>query len=121
MNNDEIKSIIDVVKSCDDVVLGTNRLDGYPDLRTIMNALNADTNNLDLHFITDRDSPTRYAVRLFGEMNTVDDIAEKEKYWRDDYKQFGYTGADDPELALLQFKPYSYKFYVDDEMKTGLI
>lgn len=140
MNNDEIKSIIDVVKSCDDVVLGTNRLDGYPDLRTIMNALNADINNLDLHFITDRDSPkmkqlhhnakctlyyfnpnTRYAVRLFGEMNTVDDIAEKEKYWHDDYKQFGYTGADDPELALLQFKPHSYKFYVGDEMKTGLI
>ena len=46
MNHDEIQSIIDVVKSCDDVVLGTNRLDGYPECRTVMNALNADINDL---------------------------------------------------------------------------
>ena len=140
MNHDEIQSIIDIVKSCDDVVLGTNRLDGYPECRTVMNALNADINDLELHFITDRDSPkmkqlhhnakctlyyfnpnTRYAVRLFGEMHVVDDIAEKQKYWCDSYCEFGYSGPDDTNLTLLQFKPHSYKFYVGDEMKTGLI
>lgn len=140
MNNDEIQSIIDIVKSCDDTILCTNRLDEYPETRTVMNALNADVNNLELHFITDRDSPkmkqlhhnpkcclyyfnpnTRYAVRLFGEMNVIDDMAEKQKYWRDNYQQFGYNGPNDPNLVLLQFAPVSYKFYVGDEMRTGLI
>ncbi len=136
----DIESIINVVKSCDDTVLSTNRLDGFPEARTIMNALNAETVNLNLHFITDRDSPkmaqlnrdakcclyyfnseTRYAVRLFGEMRVVDDMGEKQKYWRDSYREFGYIGADDANLTLLEFVPKSYKFYVGDEMKTGLV
>lgn len=140
MNNDDIKSIVDIVKSCADVALGTNRLDGYPEIRTVMNALNSDITNLDLHFITDYDSPkmkqlnhnakcclyyfnpdTRYAVRLFGEMVIINDMAEKEKYWRDSYKEFGYTGANDKNLTLLQFRARSYKFYIGPEMKTGLI
>lgn len=136
----DIESIINVVKSCDDTVLSTNRLDGFSEARTIMNALNAETVNLNLHFITDRDSPkmaqlnrdakcclyyfnseTRYAVRLFGEMRVVDDMGEKQKYWRDSYREFGYTGADDANLTLLEFVPKAYKFYVGDEMKTGLV
>lgn len=136
----DIESIINVVKSCDDTVLSTNRLDGFPEARTIMNALNAETVNLNLHFITDRDSPkmaqlnrdakcclyyfnseTRYAVRLFGEMRVVDDMGEKQKYWRDSYREFGYTGAGDANLTLLEFVPKAYKFYVGDEMKTGLV
>ncbi|MBO8424894.1 MAG: pyridoxamine 5'-phosphate oxidase family protein [Proteobacteria bacterium] len=140
MNNDEITAIIDVVKSCDDVVLGTNRLDGYPECRTVMNALNADVTDLKLHFITNGDSPkmaqlrhnakcclyyfnsnTRYAVRLFGEMRVIDNLDEKKKYWRDSYSEFGYTGADDANLTLLEFVPKSYKFYVGNEMKTGLV
>ena len=140
MNNDEITAIIDVVKSCDDVVLGTNRLDGYPECRTVMNALNADVTDLKLHFITNGDSPkmaqlrhnakcclyyfnsnTRYAVRLFGEMRAIDNLDEKKKYWRDSYSEFGYTGADDANLTLLEFVPKSYKFYVGNEMKTGLV
>ena len=140
MNNDEITAIIDVVKSCDDVVLGTHRLDGYPECRTVMNALNADVTDLKLHFITNGDSPkmaqlrhnakcclyyfnsnTRYAVRLFGEMRVIDNLDEKKKYWRDSYSEFGYTGADDANLTLLEFVPKSYKFYVGNEMKTGLV
>ena len=140
MNNDEITAIIDVVKSCDDVVLGTNRLDGYPECRTVMNALNADVTDLKLHFITNGDSPkmaqlrhnaksclyyfnsnTRYAVRMFGEMRVIDNLDEKKKYWRDSYSEFGYTGADDANLTLLEFVPKSYKFYVGNEMKTGLV
>ena len=136
----DIQSIIDVVKSCENVDLCTNRLDGFPECRTVMNALNADASNLELHFITNADSPkmrqlsrdarcclyyfnaqTRYAVRLFGELHVVNDIAEKQKYWRDRYSEFGYSGADDANLTLLQFSPKTYKFYVDDEMKTGLL
>ena len=56
-NTDDIQSIIDIVKSCENAVLATNRLDGHPDVRTIMNALNADITDLHLHFITDADSP----------------------------------------------------------------
>ena len=64
---------------------------------------------------------TRYAVRLFGEMRVIDELAEKEKYWRDSFRDFGYSGADDANLTLLEFVPKSYKFYVGDEMKTGLV
>lgn len=136
----EIQSIVDIVKSCDDVILATNRLDTFPEARTVMNALNTDVTDLNLHFITNGDSPkmaqlrhnakcclyyfnatTRYAVRLFGEMRVIDGLAEKKKYWRDSFRDFGYSGADDTNLTLLEFVPKSYKFYVGNEMKTGLI
>lgn len=140
-NTDDIQSIIDIVKSCENAVLATNRLDRYPDVRTIMNALNTDITDLHLHFITDADSPkfkqiahnpksciyyfnpeTRMAVRLFGEMQSVDDIDTKKKYWHDRYRQFGYTGPDDANLILMEFMPKTYKFYDrNDELKTGLI
>ena len=140
METNDIQSIVDVVRSCNDTVLCTNRLDEYPEARTVMNALNANATNLELHFITNRDSPkmkqlnhnpkcslyyfnpnARYAVRLFGEMRIIDSINEKQKYWRDSYSDFGYTGPNDPNLTLLQFIPKSYKFYVGNEMKTGVI
>ena len=136
----EIQSIVDIVKSCEDVILATNRLDEFPEARTVMNALNADATDLNLHFITNDDSPkmaqlrrnakcclyyfnadTRYAVRLFGEIRMIDNLDEKKKYWRDSYCEFGYSGADDANLTLLEFVPKSYKFYVGDEMKTGLV
>lgn len=136
----EIQSIVDIVKSCDDVILATNRLDAFPEARTVMNALNTDVTDLNLHFITNGDSPkmaqlrhnakcclyyfnatTRYAVRLFGEMRVIEGLAEKKKYWRDSFRDFGYSGADDTNLTLLEFVPKSYKFYVGNEMKTGLI
>ncbi len=136
----EIQSIVDIVKSCDDVILATNRLDTFPEARTVMNALNTDVTDLNLHFITNGDSPkmaqlrhnakcclyyfnatSRYAVRLFGEMRVIDGLAEKKKYWRDSFRDFGYSGADDTNLTLLEFVPKSYKFYVGNEMKTGLI
>ena len=140
MNNDEIKSVIDVVKSCEDVQLCTWRLDGYPETRHVMNAMNTHISDLVLHFLTGFDTPksaqirqnpkcclyyfnpqTRHAVRLFGEIKAVADTGARKKYWRDDYKQFGYTGADDPEYILLEFTPRMYKFYDTTGMKTGLI
>ena len=94
----EIQSIVDIVKSCEDVILATNRLDEFSEARTVMNALNANATDLNLHFITNDDSPkmaqlrrnakcclyyfnanTRYAVRLFGEMRVIDNLDEKKK------------------------------------------
>ena len=98
------------------------------------------TSDLVLHFLTGFDTPkfaqirqnpkcclyyfnpqTRHAVRLFGEIKAVADTDARKKYWRDDYKQLGYTGADDPEYILLEFTPRMYKFYDTTGMKTGLI
>ena len=136
----EIQSIVDIVKSCDDVILATNRLDEFPEARTVMNALNADVTDLKLHFITNDDSPkmaqlrrnakcclyyfnanTRYAVRLFGELRVIGEFSGKKKYGRDSFRDLGYGGADDANLTLLEFVPKSYKFYVGNEMKTGLV
>lgn len=138
--NETIKSIIDIIKSCDSLQLCTIRMDGYPETRHLMNGLNQNIDSIDLHFLTIKDSPkfkqlekdnkcclyyfnpdTRYAVRLFGQMESIDDIKEKEKYWQDKYSRFGLDSADDPQFALLHFIPKMYKFYVGDEMKTGLI
>lgn len=138
--NETTKSIIDIIKACDSVQLCTNRLDGYPETRHVMNGMNQNIEAIDLRFLTIKDSPkylqlqknnncclyyfnpdTRYAVRLFGQMESIDDIKEKEKYWLDRYANFGLTGVNDPQYALLHFIPKMYKFYVGDEMKTGLI
>lgn len=139
-DNNDIQSVIDVVKSCDDLILCTNRMDGYPDARHVANMMNKDVKNLDLHFLTGADTPkfkqimknhkcclyyfnpqNRYAVRLYGEITPIDNLETKRQYWRDDFKNFGYLGADDPEFMLLEFKPHSYKFYVGNEMRSGII
>lgn len=138
--NETIKSIIDIIKSCDDLQLCTNRLDGYPETRHVMNGMNKNIDSIDLHFLTMKSSPkfkqleknnhcclyyfnptSRYAVRLFGYMENIDDQNEKNKYWQDKYSRFGLTGADDPNFALLHFIPKMYKFYIGNEMKSGLI
>lgn len=138
--NNDIQSVIDVVKSCDDVQLCTMRLDGYPETRHVMNAMNRQIDDLELHFITGRETPkfkqirrsprcclyyfnpqTRYAVRLFGEIAEVTDLSAREKFWRDDYKKFGYAGPSDSNFVLLRITPTSYKFYVGDEMRTGVL
>lgn len=138
--NETTKSIIDIIKACDSVQLCTNRLDGYPETRHVMNGMNQNIEAIDLRFVTIKDSPkylqlqknnncclyyfnpeTRHAVRLFGQMENVTDINEKEKYWQDKYADFGFTGFDDPNFALLKFIPKMYKFYIGNEMKSGLI
>lgn len=94
--NKTIKSIIDIIKSCDDLQLCTFGLNAYPETRTIMNGMNQCIESIDLHFLTMKSSPkfqqlennnncclyyfnptTRYAVRLFGKMENIEDQKEK--------------------------------------------
>ncbi|MBN1281928.1 MAG: pyridoxamine 5'-phosphate oxidase family protein [Alphaproteobacteria bacterium] len=139
MTNEIKQSLIDVIKSCDSLQLCTFGLDIYPETRHVMNAMNMDiTDELDLHFMTNNQSPkfaqlsknpncclyyfnpeTRFAIRLFGVMEFIDDKNEKLKYWRDDYKVYGYSGGDDERYALLHFIPKKYKFYAGGELKQG--
>jgi len=134
------QSIIDLVKSCDNLQLCTFGLSEYPETRHVMNGMNRDISNLDLHFMTTVGSPkykqiranphvclyyynadNHHAMRLFGLIEFVSDGVQKNKYWRDDWKHFGYAGANDPKFALLHFIPKEYKFYIGNELKQGEI
>ncbi len=140
MNSNVEKSILDIVHTCDSVQFVTNGLRGYPETRHLMNALNADAADLNLYFITTVGTPkyeqleedshvclyyfnpeNRHAVRLFGLVEFVGDMDVRRKFWRDEYKEFGYMGPDDKKLVLMHFIPAEYKFYVGDELKTGKI
>lgn len=134
-----INSVLDVVKSCDDVVLATCGT-SYPDARHLANSMNQNATDLTLYFMTGRDTPkynqlkqnpncalyyfnpqTRHSVRLYGKIEFVADMPTRQKYWRDDYKKFGYSGAESDDFILMRFVPASYKFYIGDELKTGNI
>jgi len=134
-----IDSVLNVVRSCDDVILATCG-DPSPDVRHLTNAMNRDTTDLNLYLMTGRCTPkynqlqqnpnctlyyfnptTRHSVRLYGKIEFVDDMAVRIKYWRDEYKKFGYKGAESDEFILMRFIPNSYKFYIGNELKTGKI
>lgn len=135
----EIKQImIDIIKSCDSLQLCTFALDTYPETRHVMNAMNKDMTDLDLHFMTNNKSPkfqqlqknphcslyyynpeTHLSLRLFGIIEFIDNQEEKTRYWRDDYKVYGYSDAEDKNYALLHFIPKEYKYYAGMELKTG--
>ncbi len=140
MSSNVVKSILDIVRACPDVQFVTNGLGAYPETRHLMNALNADATDLNLYFITTVGTPkyeqllenphvclyyfnpeNRHAVRLFGVIEFVVDADVRRKFWRDEYKEFGYTGADDKKMVLMRFVPDEYKFYIGDELKTGKI
>lgn len=140
MNKDIEKSILDIVHACADVQFVTNGIGAYPETRHLMNALNVDAPDLNLYFITTVGTPkyeqlerdprvclyyfnpnNRHAVRLFGVIDFVVDADLRRKFWRDEYKDFGYTGADDKRMVLMHFAPDEYKFYIGDELKTGKI
>jgi len=139
MNNDVLQSVLDIVRACDAVQLCTIG-DEYPETRHVANAMNKNADNLTLYFMTGRNTPkarqlancskcclyyfndsNRHAVRLFGNMEFVTDMATRRAHWHDDFKKFGYGGPDDADVVLLRFVPAAYKFYVGDEMKTGNI
>ncbi len=139
-NAEQIKSVIDVVKSCDDVILATFGENGYPDARHIMNAMNKNTDTLNLYFLTGSDTPkydqikknpksclyyfnpvTRYSVRLYGVIEFIDDKKLKKQFWHDEYARYGYSGFDDPKFVLMRFIAQSYKYYVGYDKKVGTI
>ncbi len=138
--NETIKSIIEIIKSCEDLQLCTTRSDGYPETRHVMNGMNQNIDTINLHFLTMKSSPkfkqlqaddkcclyyfnpnNRYVVRLFGRMKNINNPEEKSKYWQDKYSRFGFTGADDPNFELLHFIPETYKFYIGEKLYTGEI
>ena len=136
MPDNVTQSIIDIVKSCEVLQLCTFGLGLYPETRHVMNEINFGITDLDLRFFTTKGSPkyqqiqanphvclyyfnpnTRHVVRLFGLMEIINDHVEKQKYWKDPYKRFGYDNND--MLTLLRFAPKGYKFYVGNELHHG--
>lgn len=134
-----LESIIDDIKSCTDVVLATFDA-AYPDLRHLTNAMNRDITNLDLFFMTGRDTPkykqlqnnpcctlyyfnpqTRHAVRLYGNMEFIDNMDVRRKHWRDEYTKFGYQGPESDDFILMRFVASRYKFYIGTDLKQGEI
>lgn len=140
MTAENIQTAIQIVQACETVQMATFALNNYPETRHLLNALNRNTEDLNLHFITNDQSPkyeqlgrnpnvclyyfnpeNRHTVRLFGQIKIITDIDLKEKFWLDDFTSFGYSGFDDPHFALLRFVPQEYKFYVGGNLVTGKI
>lgn len=139
MNKDTLKSMLEIIRACESVHLCS--FDGeYPDVRHVANAMNRDADNLTLYFMTSHNTPkaaqltqnphcclyyfnpeNRHALRLFGEIKFVTDMNMRRKFWRDEYKKFGYRGPDDNDFVLMQFIPAAYKYYVGPEIHTGRI
>lgn len=134
-----IESIINDIKSCDDVILAT--VDNtYPDLRHLTNIMNQDITNLDLFFMTSINTQkytqlhanpkctlyyfnykTRHALRLFGHINFITDKSVRHVHWQDDYKQFGYEGPDGANFVLMQFITDKYKICIGNTTQIGTI
>lgn len=131
------QSIIDIVRSCEVLQLCTFGLGEYPETRTVMNGLNRDVADLNLHFLTRKDSSkygqiaanphcclyyfdpaTRHSVRLFGLVSAMPMSAE---FWSDEWRAFGYSGADDPNVVVLSFDAKIYKFYIGEKEFKGEI
>lgn len=139
IDTQKVASILDIVRACDSVMLAT--IDGaYPDVRHMSNAMNRNAQDLTLYLMTGRDMPkmdqlrqnrrcclyyfnaaNRHVVRLFGEIEFIDDANTRHRYWNDEYQEFGYAGPDDPDFVLMRISPKSYKFYAGDELNTGAL
>ncbi|MDR1206907.1 MAG: pyridoxamine 5'-phosphate oxidase family protein [Rickettsiales bacterium] len=132
------RSLVDLIKSCEDLQFCTFGLGEYPETRHVTNAMNRAIKEIELYFMTTVGSPkykqiranphvclyyynpeNRHAIRLFGMIEIISDGITKEKYWRADYKKFGYDGVNDPKFAMLHFIPKMYKFYEGKELKQG--
>lgn len=137
MTNNTTDAITQIIRACQAVQLCTFGGE-YPETRHVSNAMNHDATDLTLYFMTGANTPkyaqlaknpkcclyyfddaTRHAVRLFGAIEFVTDNAVRAKYWRDEYKKFGYGGVADANFVLMRFVPAQYKFYVGQELKTG--
>jgi len=140
MTPEQKQSFIDIIRSCDTVILATNRPDEYPDARTVTNIFNREIDGLDLYFFTATiwntlgqirsdnrtalyyfNMETRMALRLFGTMTIIDDMREKQDRFVDDIKKYGVVGPADPTYAFMKFTPERYKYYVGPTEYEGNI
>ena len=139
LNNECKKTILDVVKKQKMLTLCTIASSGYPEARSVLNSLNSANECLILHFFTGNNThkaeqlkknkqcciyyfsaEDHVSMRLFGTVApyTGDNKAQ---FWRDDWKDFGYSGADDPNWLVGEFTPCSYKYYDRGKECTGEI
>lgn len=139
MQDNDIKSVLNVVVACDATILATYDAE-YPDIRHISNIMNKNAKALDLFFMTSRNTPkytqvennpkcalyyfddkTRHAVRLYGKMTFVTDASLRAAHWMPDFSKFGYGGPDNPDFVLMRFIPDSYKYYIGSDMVVAQI
>ena len=140
MTGEQKQSFINIIRSCDDVILATHRLDAYPDARTIINIFNHEITDLDLHFFTSTkwktsnqikqdehvclyyfNPVTRMSLRFFGTIIIVDDMREKQNRFMPEIKRFGITGFDDTTYLFLRFIPKGYKYYIGFTEYAGVV
>ena len=139
MKNNEADAILSVVLACDAAILATCDVK-FPDARHVSNIMNKKAKSLDLFFMTSSDTPkyaqlqnnsacvlyyfnekSRHAVRLYGNIEFVNDAALRKEHWRPEFSKFGYGGPENPDFILMRFVPHSYKYYIGPEMKTGTL
>ncbi|HSQ97576.1 MAG TPA: pyridoxamine 5'-phosphate oxidase family protein [Rickettsiales bacterium] len=136
----EIKqNTIKIINSCDEVQFCTYGLNNYPETRFIANYLNKNVTDFPLHFITHHNShkiqqitsnprsclyyfnpKTRMAITLFGTAKEFSDQNTKDKFWNDNWKQYGFKDKNDNEYTIIEFTPKIYKFYTNGSIEhTG--
>ncbi|MCL1892321.1 MAG: pyridoxamine 5'-phosphate oxidase family protein [Alphaproteobacteria bacterium] len=140
MTDEQKQSFIDIIRSCEDVILATNRPDKYPDARNVINIFNREITDLDLYFFTSTrwktlwqvsenhniclyyfNPATRMSLRLFGRIEIIEDMREKQNRFLPGIKKFGVTGYDDPTYVFLRFTPEKYKYYIGFTQYEGYI
>ncbi|MCL2748966.1 MAG: pyridoxamine 5'-phosphate oxidase family protein [Alphaproteobacteria bacterium] len=139
MDNSTEQSVIDIIKSCEDVQFCTFGLGEYPETRSFVNIFNHEIDTLDdLYFFASKrwhtieqilnnphvclyyfNPKTRMSIRLFGIVKLIEDQSIKQKLWRDEIKKFDYTGYEDPTFCLIHFAPKTYKYYIKYDEHKG--
>jgi len=143
--SEEVKqNISNIIANCDTVQFCSFGLSKYPETRIVANMLNRDKKKLQdltLYFFTNRNSHkiaqiknnnnvclyyfdpiTRHAITLFGYTEIILDQTKKEKFWMDDWVNFGYKGKEDTDYCVIKFTPQEYKYYVSaTDERTGTI
>lgn len=135
------ESIIKIIKSCESAQFCTHGSNEYPETRFIANYINQDRDDFPLYFITHHSSHkieqitknqniclyyfnpnTRMAITLFGIAKEKTDKDSKDKFWRDDWKNYGFKEKTEKEYVIIEFVPKVYKFYINgNEEQTGTI
>ena len=62
---------------------------------------------------------SRRAMRLFGEVEIIDSMNEKVKFWDEKWVDYGYEGKYDPDYCIIKFLPSIYKYYIGKDEIYG--